>query len=172
MKGNRPLHNPLQRFGAVSLSSSFLASCPMAVVSTMYVLRSHQQRLALAQPATALVRISHVGSYVCRNIYHRTEGRLSEHAWDVTGVQLADVGKNWTHPENKAALLHQPWQEGGIISAMLSALIITPRMPAIFTLACAAPAIAVKLDRRVKAPFNQKMIGRPGIYKSGQHGQL
>lgn len=122
VKGNCPLLNPLriQRFGAVSLSSSFLASCPMAVASTMYVLRS-QQRLAQAQPATALVRISHVGSYACRNIYHRTEGRLSEHAsadaWDVTGFQLAngvrlEVGKNWTQPENKAALLHQLWQEG------------------------------------------------------------
>jgi len=122
VKGNCPLSNPLriQRFGKVSLSSSFLASCPMAVASTMYVLRS-QQRLEQGQPATSLVRINHVGSYACRNIYHRTEGRLSEHAsaeaWDVTTFQLADgqkleVGKNWTQPENKSALLHLLWREG------------------------------------------------------------
>ncbi|MBS6436901.1 MULTISPECIES: extensin family protein [Pantoea] len=120
--GACPLPDPLriQRFGSVSLSSSFLASCPMAVASTMFVLRS-QQRLAQAQPGASLARINHVGSYACRNIYHRTEGRLSEHAtadaWDVTGFQLADgqrieVGKNWTQPESKSALLHQLWQEG------------------------------------------------------------
>lgn len=116
-----PLQNPLriQRFGRVSLSSSFLASCPMAVASTMYILQS-QQRLAHAS-ASPLVRISHVGSYACRNVYHRKEGRLSEHAtadaWDVTGFQFAngervEVGKNWTQPENKSALLHHLWQEG------------------------------------------------------------
>ncbi|RPD96386.1 extensin [Candidatus Pantoea deserta] len=120
--GACPLNHPLriQRFGSVSLSSSFLASCPMAVASTMYVLRS-QRRLQQLQPALSLARINHVGSYACRNIYHRAEGRLSEHAsaeaWDVTGFQLRngerlDVGKNWTEPENKALLLHQLWQEG------------------------------------------------------------
>ncbi|MCG7387526.1 extensin family protein [Pantoea sp. ACRSB] len=119
--GACPLQNPLriQRFGRVSLSSSFLASCPMAVASTMYILQS-QQRLAHAS-ASPLVRISHVGSYACRNVYHRKEGRLSEHAtadaWDVTGFQFAngervEVGKNWTQPENKSALLHLFWQEG------------------------------------------------------------
>jgi len=119
--GACPLQNPLriQRFGRVSLSSSFLASCPMAVASTMYILQS-QQRLAHAS-ASPLVRISHVGSYACRNVYHSKEGRLSEHAtadaWDVTGFQFAngervEVGKNWTQPENKSALLHLFWQEG------------------------------------------------------------
>ncbi|MEZ3498159.1 extensin family protein [Pantoea sp. KPR_PJ] len=120
--GNCPLSNPLriQRFGKVSLSSSFLASCPMAVASTMYVLRS-QQRLEQEQPAVSLKRINHVGSYACRNIYHRAEGRLSEHAtadaWDVTGFQLAngqrlEVSKNWTQPETQSALLHLLWREG------------------------------------------------------------
>ncbi len=105
--GACPLPDPLriQRFGKVSLSSSFLASCPLAVASTMYVLHSQHRQLL----------------YSCRNIYHRAEGRLSEHAtadaWGVTEFQLGDVqrlqvGKNWTQPENKSRLLRQLWQEG------------------------------------------------------------
>lgn len=119
--GACPLANPLriQKFGPVSLSSSFLASCPMAVASTMYVLRSRDQ--ITKQQQSPLVRISHVGSYACRNIYHRAEGRLSEHAtadaWDVTAFQLAngqrlEVGKNWQQPAAKAQTLHSLWQEG------------------------------------------------------------
>ncbi len=119
--GACPLDSPLRisTFGPVSLSSSFLASCPMAVASTMYVLRSREEMIQ--QQQSPLVRISHVGSYACRNIYHRAEGRLSEHAtadaWDVTGFQLAngqrlEVGKNWRQPAEKAQLLHSLWQTG------------------------------------------------------------
>lgn len=120
--GPCPLNHPLriQRFAEVGLSSSFMASCPMAVASTMYVLQS-RQRLTRMQPGLQLAHISHVGSYACRNIYHRAEGRLSEHAsaeaWDITGFKLTngetlEVGKNWTKPERKAELLHQLWQGG------------------------------------------------------------
>lgn len=119
--GNCPLSHPLriQRFGPVSLSSSFLASCPMAVASTMYALRSRQQTARDMQ--SPLVRITHVGSYACRNIYHRAQGRLSEHAtadaWDVTGFQLADgqrleVSRHWQQPGQKAAMLHTLWRGG------------------------------------------------------------
>jgi hypothetical protein len=122
MRGTCPIERPLriQRFGAVSLSSSFLASCPMAVASTMYVLRSSAitQQSELHSP---LARISHVGSYACRNIYHRSQGRLSEHAsadaWDVTGFQLRngiwlEVGKNWRKPAASSQLLHALWRNG------------------------------------------------------------
>ncbi|WP_312241721.1 extensin family protein [Pantoea sp.] len=122
MQGACPLVRPLrvQRFGDVALSSSFLASCPMAVASTMYVLRSN----AIAQQSefhSPLRRINHVGSYACRNIYHRSQGRLSEHAsadaWDVTGFQLRnsvrlEVGKNWREPAPASQLLHSLWRNG------------------------------------------------------------
>jgi len=121
VRGNCPIADPLRirAFGPVSLSSSFLASCPMAVASTMYVLHSREQ--VLQQMQSPLVRITHVGSYACRNIYHRAEGRLSEHAtadaWDVTGFKLAngqriDVSRHWQQPADKAALLHTLWRGG------------------------------------------------------------
>ncbi|MBJ7220621.1 MULTISPECIES: extensin-like domain-containing protein [unclassified Brenneria] len=92
--GQCPLSSPVrvQRFGDVTLGSSFLASCPLALSSTMFVTQSaipQAQRLG-----AALSRIDHLGSYACRNIYHRPEGRLSEHAtadaWDIAGFRLAD----------------------------------------------------------------------------------
>lgn len=122
LRGDCAIDQPLRitGFGAVSLSSSFLASCPMAVASTLYVTRSDAvlQQAGIASP---LRRIAHVGSYACRNIYHRQTGRRSEHAtadaWDVTGFQLAngrwlEVGKNWQQPAQSAAALHALWQSG------------------------------------------------------------
>lgn len=44
-----------------------------------------------------LTRIEHLGSYACRNIYHRPDARRSEHAsaeaLDVSGFQLSDGRK-------------------------------------------------------------------------------
>lgn len=122
IQGDCPLEQPLRvsGFGEVTLSSSFLASCPMAVSSTLFVVNS---QLALKQAGidSPLSRIAHVGSYACRNIYHRQQGRLSEHAtadaWDISGFQLANgrwlqVGKNWQQPADAAAGLHALWRTG------------------------------------------------------------
>lgn len=121
-QGDCPIEQPLRvsGFGEVSVSSSFLASCPMAVSSTVFVVNSHQALLQ-AGINSRLSRIAHVGSYACRNIYHRQQGRLSEHAtaeaWDISGFQLANgqwlmVGKNWRQPTEAAAGLHALWREG------------------------------------------------------------
>ncbi|MCL2900073.1 extensin-like domain-containing protein [Brenneria tiliae] len=92
--GQCPLSSPVrvQRFGTVTLSSGFLASCPLALSSTMFVTQAaipQAQRLG-----ATLARIDHLGSFACRNIYHRPEGRLSEHAtadaWDISAFRLAD----------------------------------------------------------------------------------
>ncbi|PWC20658.1 extensin [Brenneria roseae subsp. roseae] len=107
VEGQCPLSSPVrvQRFGAVGLSTSFLASCPLALSSTMFVTQSAIPQASLL--GTSLIRIDHVGSYACRNIYHRPEGRLSEHATadalDIVGFRLADgrqisVLNQW--PEN------------------------------------------------------------------------
>ncbi|MEE3661393.1 extensin family protein [Brenneria sp. g21c3] len=92
--GQCPLPSPvrIRQFGAVTLSSSFLASCPLALSSVMFVTQSLiPQARRLGAPLT---RIDHLGSYACRNVYHRPEGRLSEHAtadaWDISAFRLAD----------------------------------------------------------------------------------
>ena len=93
--GPCPLTNVVRvsGFGTVRLSSSFLASCPLALSSTLFI----QQR---AKPLTAslmgseLRQIDHLGSFACRNIYHRENARRSEHATadalDISGFRLAD----------------------------------------------------------------------------------
>jgi Uncharacterized protein conserved in bacteria len=80
-------------FGVVKLSSSFLASCPLALSSALFV---EQQARPLTERfmASRLVRIDHLGSFACRNIYHRPDARRSEHAsaqaLDISGFRLAD----------------------------------------------------------------------------------
>ena len=86
-----------------SLNRSFIASCPLAVAWAL--LDSHvigpAARRHLGQ---AVVRVVHQGTYVCRNINHRTAGRRSEHATanaiDIAGFVLADgqevtVARDW-----------------------------------------------------------------------------
>ena len=118
MSGVCPLATPIriQRFGHVTLSSSFLASCALAVSSTMFVIQAN--KTATSSPAgSRLARIEHVGSYACRNIYHRAQGRRSEHAsadaWDVTAFRLASgarisVGHDW-HRSGASSLLLRQW---------------------------------------------------------------
>ncbi|MCI1899318.1 MAG: extensin family protein [Enterobacter sp.] len=83
----------VRNFGPVTLSSSFIASCPLALSSALFV---HQQARPLTQTlmGSELARIKHVGSFACRNIYHRPDARRSEHAsadaLDISAFQLAN----------------------------------------------------------------------------------
>ncbi|AHF78062.1 Extensin family protein [Sodalis praecaptivus] len=94
-EGDCPLDNPVRvtRFGPVALSASFLASCPLALSSTMFVGQAAAPE-AQTLLGKRLVRIDHVGSFACRNIYHRAEGRRSEHAsadaLDVAAFRFSD----------------------------------------------------------------------------------
>ncbi len=98
--GECPLTNVVRvrDFGAVKLSSSFLASCPLALSSALYV---EQQAAPLTERLmmSRLTRIEHLGSFACRNIYHRPDARRSEHAsaqaLDISGFRLAD-GRHFT----------------------------------------------------------------------------
>lgn len=116
--GPCPLNNVVrvERFGAVGLSSRFLASCPLALRSAMYI-HQHAAPLARRLQGSALTRIDHVGSFACRNIYNRPEGRLSEHATadalDVSGFRFAN-GQRIT--------IEKGWRAGGKTSAVLKAL--------------------------------------------------
>ena len=83
----------VRNFGPVTLSSSFIASCPLALSSALFV---HQQARPLTQTlmGSELARKEHVGSFACRNIYHRPDARRSEHAsadaLDISAFQLAN----------------------------------------------------------------------------------
>ena len=116
--GTCPLRNVVRvrDFGPVSLNGSFLASCPLALSSALFV---SQQVRPLTQRFTGheLTRIEHLGSFACRNIYHRPDARRSEHATadalDIAAFRLAngervtvterlEIGKNAAMAEGPA----------------------------------------------------------------------
>ena len=90
-----------------------VTSCPVAAAMVVFE-RQVMQPAAMrsfGQPVTA---IRHSGSYSCRRLYGRAEGRFSEHATanaiDVTGFRLADgtnvsVLRDWQSPGPKARFL-------------------------------------------------------------------
>ncbi|WDU61156.1 extensin family protein [Pseudomonas poae] len=111
-----PLSNVLRVQGAaVGLSSSFLASCRLAVAFALFE-RHSLQPAAQAVFGQAVTRVDHLGSFACRNIYNRAEGRLSQHAsanaLDIAGFRLADgrsisVLKDWPGEGESARFLRQ-----------------------------------------------------------------
>nr|WP_178121435.1 MULTISPECIES: extensin family protein [unclassified Pseudomonas] len=111
-----PLRNTLRVQGAqVGLSSSFLASCPLAVAFALFE-RHSLQPAAQAVFGQAVTRVDHLGSFACRNMYGRAEGRLSQHAsanaLDIAGFRLADgrsinVLKDWPGEGANARFLRQ-----------------------------------------------------------------
>ena len=111
--GACPLHNVVRvrDFGPVSLNSSFLASCPLALSSALFV--SQQARpLTKTWTGSELVRIEHLGSYACRNLYHRPDARRSEHATaealDISAFRLAN-GERVTILHGWRSTKTQPW---------------------------------------------------------------
>lgn len=75
-----PLMNTLRvQGGEVALSSSFLASCPLAVAYALFDVHTLQPA-AQAVFGQRVARIDHLGSFACRNIYNRANSRLSQHA--------------------------------------------------------------------------------------------
>ncbi|EMD1657230.1 extensin family protein [Pluralibacter gergoviae] len=90
-------------FGSVRLSSSFLASCPLALSSALFI-QQRAKPLTLTLMNSELRQVDHLGSFACRNIYHRENARRSEHATadalDISGFRLADgrritVARGW-----------------------------------------------------------------------------
>ena len=56
--------------GEVALSSSFLASCPLAVAYALFE-RHTLQPVAQAVYGEKVSRLDHLGSFACRNVYNR-----------------------------------------------------------------------------------------------------
>jgi hypothetical protein len=101
--------------GEVALSSSFLASCPLAVAYAMFEHHSLQPA-AQAIYGQEVARLDHLGSFACRNVYNRESGALSRHAsadaLDIAGFRLADgrsisVLKDWPKDNQDARFLRQ-----------------------------------------------------------------
>ena len=89
---NCPLRNVwrIER-GQARLGSSFLATCPLAVAYALFEVHGLQpaaQRV-FGEP---VAQVEHLGSFACRNVYHRKQGRLSQHATanalDISGFRL------------------------------------------------------------------------------------
>jgi len=111
-----PLSDVLRVQGSdVALSSSFLASCRLAVSFALFE-RHALQPAAQAIYGQAITRVDHLGSFACRNVYGRENGRLSQHATanalDIAGFRLADgrsisVLKDWPKDNQDARFLRQ-----------------------------------------------------------------
>jgi hypothetical protein len=104
----------VDRLNSVAVSSSFLATCPLALSLAVYV-RDYLQPAAQATYGESVRRIEHVGSYACRNVNHDSSGSLSEHAFadaiDISGFVLADgsrvtIGRDWTSSTRASQFLH------------------------------------------------------------------
>lgn len=111
-----PLSNTLRvQGGEVALSSSFLASCPLAVAFALFE-RHALQPAAQAAYGQRVARVDHLGSFACRNMYSRENGFRSQHATanalDIAGFRLADgrtisVLKDWSKENADARFLRQ-----------------------------------------------------------------
>ena len=101
--------------GEVALSSSFIASCPLAVAYAMFEPHTLQPA-AQSLYRQKIARVDHLGSFACRNVYNRESGALSRHAsadaLDIAGFRLADgrtisVLKDWPRQNQDAEFLRQ-----------------------------------------------------------------
>ncbi|WP_147196760.1 extensin family protein [Pantoea sp. MBD-2R] len=121
VSGACPIAVPIrvQSFGDVRLSASFLASCSLALSTTMFVTQVAKP-LAAAELGSSLAQIDHLGSYACRNIYHRAQGRLSEHATadalDIAGFRLQNgrrisVLQDWPRQQPQSHWLQAVFQQ-------------------------------------------------------------
>jgi hypothetical protein len=76
----------------VSYSSGFEAPC--ALVAALYWYEQRLDALAEEHLGTTLTRIDHFGTFACRNLYSRSEGRRSAHATaeaiDIAGFRFDD----------------------------------------------------------------------------------
>lgn len=113
-----PLENVVrvERTG-VAFNRTFTASCPLLVAWLMFE-RQALQSLAVEMLGTRVREVHHYGSFACRNIYGRENGRRSRHAsasaLDVAGFRFENGASVWVRrhwqdpaaPERAAFLRH------------------------------------------------------------------
>lgn len=95
--------------------AAFSLSCRSAVALALWE-RHVVQPAAHRHLGSPAVRLEHYGSYACRNVYGRSQGRRSAHATadalDVAGFGLADgrrvrVRQHWPGEDGPARFLHE-----------------------------------------------------------------
>ncbi len=98
--------------GATRLSSPVMLTCPLTASLVLFERHVLQPQAERAFGSRVRV-VEHVGSYACRNIYHRDQAPLSRHARadaiDVTAFRLANgreisVERDWNEPREGAFL--------------------------------------------------------------------
>ncbi len=109
----------LTAIGDARLASSVLVTCPLAASLVLFD-RHVLQPDAQAAFGSRVRVIEHVGSYSCRNIYHRDQAPLSRHARadaiDLTGFRLANgrqinIAHAWDNGR-EGAFLHAVHSQG------------------------------------------------------------
>ena len=92
-----------------------MTSCPVAAALALWE-REVVQPAARRQFGAAVARIDHAGSFSCRRVYGRREGRFSEHATadavDILGFRLTNgrrisVLRDWRGAPDEAAFLRE-----------------------------------------------------------------
>lgn len=77
----------------VAFSSGFVATCGLAAAWTLFEANALQPA-AQRHFGQRVARVEHIGTYACRNVYGRAQGRRSEHATanaiDLAAFVLAD----------------------------------------------------------------------------------
>lgn len=110
--GDCPLSNVVrvQRTG-VDFNASFTLTCPLLVRWLMFE-QQQLQPLARQHLDSDVVSIEHYGTFACRNVYNREQGRRSQHAtasaFDVASFRFANgadanVLMHWDNEEFPAA---------------------------------------------------------------------
>lgn len=109
----------LSAIGAARLSSPAALSCPLTASLVLFD-RQVLQPGARAMFGSPVRVIGHVGSYACRNVYHREQAPLSAHARaeavDLTGFRLADgrrisIARDWNKADD-GVFLHALQERG------------------------------------------------------------
>ena len=109
----------LSAIGPARFASPVTLTCPLA--ASMVLFHRHVLQPEAETAFGAAVRgVDHVGSYACRNVYHRDQAPISRHARadaiDITGWRLADgrrvtVERGWDAPR-ESGFLHALQTEG------------------------------------------------------------
>ena len=93
--------------------AGLVTSCPVAAALVLFE-RDVLQPAALRHFSQRVAMIDHAGSYSCRRLYGRAEGRFSEHstadALDIIGFRLADdtqvsVVRDWRSSDSQGQFL-------------------------------------------------------------------
>nr|WP_239482020.1 extensin family protein [Pseudomonas insulae] len=109
-----PLQNSVRITAAgVALSSSFVATCKLAVAFALFEHHGLQPaaQQVFGQP---VVRIEHLGSFACRNVGNsqRRSQHASANALDIAGFRLRDgrrisLARDWRGTDREALFLRQ-----------------------------------------------------------------